>query len=665
MKNNFRKILIGEIPVNNSLITWAIKYKWHIVFWIIYFTYAYFSDRILYGEFFYFSKEFLLVLTHPFYLFYALVFCLKQFSAATPLRIVKGVFLFILAIAIYFCMRFALNYSIFPYLDQARGMQKQPLNLNQQFVMGSLWVWEFLIKATAYYYVRKYIVKERQLRKAVEANLEQQKALQEKELEEERTRQVEASFKTLEMTFANLVHETKTPLTLINNCLTEHLEKYGTSYELDLVKISLSKLDKDITNLFDLQRLKNGKEVYDHTQSCDVSTILEDNLKMFEYYTKRRKISLKHSIKPGLYSLADPAAVNRIISNLIENAIKYSPGDTSLSVNLENDQDRIILQISDRGIGMSEAEILTVFTPYLQLNKDKKNVQGMGLGLPLVKSILDNLQGSINLQSNSSRGEPGTTVIVELNKLDNSVSAVHYEVQNQDFLLEEEIFLSDFKLDEHSPHLLVVEDNKGLNSYLTRKLGERYNVKYAINGTEAIDRMKERIPDLIITDIMMDDLNGFELAEIISKNSNLNHVPIIFLSAKNTEKDKLLGISLGAVDYMEKPFSYPILLSKIESILSIQDKRDMQLFRTMKEFGKNMLIKEQENTTGNFETNCRIYKLTPTEIEIAKSLIAGQTLKSIAESRHISEHTVETHRKNIYDKLSVNTKHNLIKKLTS
>jgi two-component system sensor histidine kinase ChiS len=664
MTNN--KILNTGIGNLNRTAIWIfLESKWHFVFWPLYLIYCYTTDQIMYGKFYYFSKELLLVITHPLFLFYAFVFFLNRFSVKSPLKILTTTFIFLGVTTAFFALRFTLNYIIFPIMDQARGFAKENLILKQELVMGSLWMWEFFVKALAYYFIINFIKKQQQLRKADQINFEQQKVLQAKEIEEERARQVEANYKTLEMTFANLVHETKTPLTLINNCLAEHLEKYGTSYELDLVKISLSKLDKDITNLFDLQRLKNNKEIYDHTQNCDVSTILEDNLKMFEYYTKRRKISLKHSITPGLYSLADPAAVNRIISNLIENAIKYSLGDTILSVNLLDAQGRIILQVSDRGIGMSDDEIATVFTPYVQLNKIKKNVQGMGLGLPLVKSILDNLHGSITIQSNSSKGELGTTVIVELNKLPSMDSTIHYNVQNQDFLLEEEIFLTDFKIDEKSAHLLVVEDNRGLNGYLTRKLGQSFNVRYATNGIEAMDRIKERIPDLIITDIMMDDMDGFELAGLISKNSNFNHVPIIFLSAKNTEKDKLFGMSLGAVDYVEKPFSYNVLLSKIESILSIQNRRDMQLFRTMKEFGKNMLYKEEENTSGNFETNCRKFKLTPTEIEIAKALIEGKTLKLIAESRHISEHTVETHRKNIYDKLSVNTKHNLIKKLTS
>jgi two-component system sensor histidine kinase ChiS len=652
----------AHLPVN-GFFNAINKYRWHFVFWFVYWLYCYITDLILYDNT-YILKEIILVLSHHILLFYSLLYCIRKFSRESVSEFSLGIIRFLFALAIFFALRFFINYKVYPPLDKLYGVQRATLVVKQITIGGTLWVIDYFIKASAYFIFTKLVRKERELRLALEENYKKEKALKEKEIEEERARQVEASYRTLETTFANLVHETKTPLTLINNCLSEHLEKYGSTYELDLVKISLSKLDKDITNLFDLQRLKHEKEVYDHQQICDVSTLVEDNLKMFEYYTNRRRIHFEKNIESNLHSLIDPAAVNRIINNLVENGIKFSPENSTLFVSLTSKDQKIFLRITDQGFGIPENQINNVFIPYLQLNKDKKNIQGMGLGLPLVKSIIDNVGGSIEILNNEKTGQKGTTIIVIFDQTDTGGKTTTYQVRNQDFLLENEILLADQAFDENAPNLLVVEDNKSMNSYLTRKLGKEFNVQFATNGAEAIQRIKDRLPDLIVSDIMMDTMDGFEMAEILNKNPQLNHIPIIFLSAKTTETDKLRGIGLGAVDYMEKPFSYPVLVGKIESILSLKGHQEQRLFQNMKEFGRNMLA-DSPSSSENFLANCRIYQLTTREIEISNKIVAGLKGKDIADELCIAENTVKNHVRSIYEKVGVNSKIDLVKKLQS
>lgn len=658
------KNFTGKIAGSRAA-AWFWKYKLHFAFWVLYFIYGYITDQILYGPFYYFSKELLLLVTHPLYLFYAFVFLFIHLSGKSPQRYLTGFLLLVGLISVFFAQRFTLNFWLFPIMDVARGFPKENLKLKQEFVMGSLWIWEFFVKAIAYFFIVKYFKKLKELGKALAKNLAQQKALQAKEIEEERARQIEANYKTLEFTFANLVHETKTPLTITINCLDEYIEKHGSAYELDLVKISLRKMNKDINNLFDLQRLKLGKEVYDHQQNCDLSGLLEDNLRIFEYYSKRKKNRLEYFIAPDLCILADPAAINRIINNLVENAIKFSPEESTISISLTSNGRKIYLQVKDEGIGIPDDEVQNVFLPYLQLNKSKKNIQGMGLGLPLVKSIIDGLNGTIEILKNDEAAKEGTTIVVSLNKSDDEKLPVSYQVQREELLLEEEIRLSDFNFDVNAPNLLIVEDNKSMNSYLTGKLSKDFNVRFALNGAEAIKKIKERIPDLVISDIMMDTMDGFEMAEILNKNPQLNHIPIIFLSAKNAEKDKLKGLDLGVIDYIEKPFSYPLLLGKIVSILSLRGHQDRHLFQNMKDYGKKMLPTEAENKSDNFDNNCKNYQLTEREVELAILVMSGKTTKLIAESLFISETTVSKHIRNIYQKVGVNSKIELIQKLKS
>jgi signal transduction histidine kinase/DNA-binding NarL/FixJ family response regulator len=483
---------------------------------------------------------------------------------------------------------------------------------------------------------------------------------------ERRTKELEKLNEQKTNTFVNLAHETKTPLTLINNYLDEYISKKGSSEELNVVKKNIDKLSNDIVNFFDLEKLNKGFAIYNHDQVCNFSEILSDDLLLFKKYAKNRNIVLRESIKDDLFVQADPVAINRIIINLIENAIKFSDDDCGIEISLQDYGNKINFSVKDCGIGIPPEMQSKVFEPYYQITNQKKSIQGMGLGLPIVKKVVQDLNGEIKIESDPKR-EPGTKMIVTLNKhtlSENEIASGNYSRYSATAFIED-LNMEEQQFDEKKETILIVEDNVSMVNYLAKKLQDSYNVYTALNGNEALKKLKTLIviPDLIISDVMMDKVDGYAFAKIISNDPLYNHIPFMFLSAKAAKSDKLQGLRLGAIDYVHKPFSINVLKQKIESILQNAKRQRSAVFnKALNVLNKPEPIAAQQ-TTNKFEQNCELYHLTAREKDIAKLVCKGRRYKEIGETLFIAERTVTKHVQNIFEKVRVTNKIELINKL--
>ncbi|RPD38387.1 ATP-binding protein [Chitinophaga barathri] len=489
----------------------------------------------------------------------------------------------------------------------------------------------------------------------------------------ERTIQLERSNEQRTNTLVNLVHETKTPLTLINNYLEEYIHKYGYKKELEIVKNNLDKLNRDISNLFDLERYNKGFVIYNHNQVANFSKILADNLVLFKVYCRKKQVTLHENIEQDVLIKADPGAINGIVNNIVENAIKYTDDGGEISILLQTSGARINFNVRDNGIGIPEELHEKVFEPYYQINSEKGGFQGMGLGMPIVKKTLTELDGRITIESNPAKGN-GTLIAIELKKYApeiNGPAVSNYSVSNYSGLELGHIGISDSQYDEKKPTILLVEDNAAMLSYLFKKLTKKYNVTVAVNGSEALTRIRNypALPDLIISDVMMDKVDGFKLAKILSEDADFKHIPIIFLTAKQTPADKSYGLRLGALDYIQKPFNTEELLLKMASMLEItfQQRRKLldNALKALKSAG-NLEFRQKEaapQTGGRFEQNCKLYQLTAREIDISKLIGEGYSYKEIGETLFIAERTVKKHVQNIFEKVSITNKIQLINKL--
>ncbi len=493
--------------------------------------------------------------------------------------------------------------------------------------------------------------------------------LQEKVLK--RTKELEEANQLKTRNFINLVHETKTPLTLIKNYLDEYINKYGSEAELDIIKSGIDKLAEDVINLFDIERFSKGIDVYRHNKISNFSEILNKSLPLFKYYCDKQSISLQVFIEEDIYIKADPNAINRIVNNIIENAIKFTKEGGNIIISLFYSNEEIVFSVQDDGVGIPLSQHKKIFEPYYQIGNKNTSLQGMGLGLPIVKKVVDSLNGTIEIESNPRQG-PGTKVVITLAKHDlktedspaqfvNEPKASYYQ-------------LIDFKTDdsEYSPDrhtILLVEDNKAMLNFLITKLRKKYNVYSALNGAEGIKKLRELpvVPDLILSDIMMDKMDGFSFAKIISEQSRYNHIPFVFLTAKSTSVDRMKGLKLGAIDFVSKPFSFDELNQKIETILLNVSKQQEAILKSSISSLKTQKHLKTENTpvtyNSKLEQNCRLYMLTRRETEISRLIVKGNTYKNIANELFISEKTVTKHIQNIFGKAGVSNKVELINKL--
>lgn len=544
-----------------------------------------------------------------------------------------------------------------PAIDLFSDAQKWLLGAlfnNLNFILLSSF---FMVKS-----VRKFMEERDQLREAKDTLTEKVK---------EKTYQLERSNEQRTNALVNLVHETKTPLTLIKNYLDEYINKYGFKEELGIVKNNIDKLNKDISNLFDLERYNKGFEIYNHNQVANFSRILKDNLVLFKNYCRKKNISLQENITEGLMIKADPGAVNGIVVNLTENAIKYTNEGGHIHIELTTEGNKIIFAVSDNGIGITRELHERIFEPYYQINSEKGGFQGMGLGLPIVKKTVNDLLGEIIIESNPEN-DPGTKVRVILLKheqQEKEETSPGYNVNNYAGLEISKLSIADSIYDEKKQTVLIVEDNTTMVSYLFKKLSPKYNVTVAFNGTEALLKMREYpvLPDLIISDVMMDKVDGFKLAKILTEDPEYKHIPFIFLSAKHTPQDRAQGLKLGAIDFIQKPFSSDELILKVSSVLENTAKQKHAFYdnaiKALKT-GGHLDFKQKDNTS-RFEQNCKAYQLTPREIDITKLISEGYSYKQIGEALFIAERTVKKHVQNIFEKVAITNKVQLINKLES
>lgn len=482
---------------------------------------------------------------------------------------------------------------------------------------------------------------------------------------DKRTKELEKINEQKTNTFVNLAHETKTPLTLIKNYLEEYINSKGNSEELTVVKRSIDKLSTDIINLFDLERFNKGLAIYNHELISNLSEIIEENLVLFKQYASKRNIEIKETIEENIFIKADPVAINRVVNNLVENAIKFS-NDGEIEISLNTMNDKIIFSVKDHGVGIPAELHKRVFEPYYQITNQKRSIQGMGLGLPIVKKVVQDLNGEIKIESNPNKA-PGTKITVTLSQhILSQNDIVTANPVNTDLLTHiEDINTKESVYDENKETVLIVEDNISMINYLLKKLKENYNVYAALNGNEAIKKIKtlKVQPDIIISDVMMDKVDGYAFAKIISNDPVYNHIPIIFLSAKSGKADKLQGLKLGAIDFIQKPFSVQELTQKIESILAnVRRQKKAMLANAFNALSTSASV-TPEAIHDRFDLNCQIFNLTPREKDVVKLIREGRAYKEIGEALFIAERTVTKHVQNIFEKVEVSNKIELINKL--
>ncbi|WP_235299635.1 hybrid sensor histidine kinase/response regulator transcription factor [Portibacter marinus] len=409
------------------------------------------------------------------------------------------------------------------------------------------------------YFLYQYEKRRITMTKALE--FEKKEALRLKELDE-----MKSNF------FANISHEFRTPLTVILGQLNTVLEKSNLMFkeELEASIKNARKLLVYINQLLSLSKINAGKEEL-NLKEGDLLPLIKNSLYSFESLATSKEVQLKYiSTLKHCKALFEAEKLETVITNLVSNAIKFSPPQSQIVLKVDAvDHDEIQIAISDEGPGVGTEELEIIFERFRQAKSAKYHAaEGTGIGLALAKELTKMHKGTLQAQNNEAKG---MTFILRLPLL--SFQSQEHSL-TLDSLKNHNVISKDIQpttsLQKDAPIVLVVEDNEDVRSYLKSCLSPIYNVLDSINGKEAYELAITTIPDLIITDVMMPVMDGITFSKLIKKNEATSHIPVIMLTAKASERDRLEGLETGIDDYVLKPFHKKELLLRIRNLLKIR-----------------------------------------------------------------------------------------------
>ncbi len=375
--------------------------------------------------------------------------------------------------------------------------------------------------------------------------------------------------------YTNITHEFRTPITVIlgmTQNIKEKLHKkaINSDKELDLIDKNANNLLKLVNQILDLAKLEKGK-LQLNLKQADIVNHIKYLTESFSSFAKEKDVYLTfYSEEDTIVMDYDADKITQIVSNLISNAIKFCIENDKIVVHLSSNDNTLFLKVQDSGIGIASENLPYIFNRFYQVeNSNTKKYDGTGIGLALTKELILLMDGTIDVKSQLDKG---TTFVISFPIRKNEELIAENEVikaviNNKQFDFSEQ----KNKLNQTDlPIALVVEDNKDVAQYIFSCLKEQYQILYAENGEIGINIALEKIPDIIISDVMMPKKDGFELCETLKQELKTNHIPIILLTAKATQDDKITGLKIGADAYLIKPFSKEELLIRIKKLIEIR-----------------------------------------------------------------------------------------------
>lgn len=383
--------------------------------------------------------------------------------------------------------------------------------------------------------------------------------------------------------FANISHEFRTPLTLIlgqiESVMASGIE-IREKAKLQVANRNARRLLTLINQLLDLSKLEAGNMEMEVSQ-YNIVSFLKNLLYSFDSMAASKKIALLfESESENIQVMIDLEKMEKVFFNLVSNAMKYTGENGKVTINVKTiDSTDVLIRVEDTGTGIPEKYIPFIFNRFYQVESSStRNYEGTGIGLALVKELIDLHKGTVTVESKEGKG---TVFEVKLAKCDKDKVVVNDEVTNvnKDLvpIYYHEKGVNELNLDieeEIKPEkdsreiVLVVEDNKDVRAYIREQLEEFYQVREAENGEIGMVVALDSVPDLIVTDLMMPKVNGFELCKAIRNDERTTHIPIIILTAKAGFDDKIEGLEIGIDDYITKPFSAKELKLRIRNLIN-------------------------------------------------------------------------------------------------
>src|SRR6056297_1305629 len=428
--------------------------------------------------------------------------------------------------------------------------------------------------------LRKLEKNELILRKLVDKKTEQLRE------EKEKTQQQADKLKELDRAktrfFTNMSHEFRTPLTLIMGPLQRTLSNSPEIYEpptrgeLDRMLRNSQRLLRLMDQTLELTKLEHGKLKL-KIQKIDLKGFLKDLTDLFMPLCEENDLELVLDLPEDTEPIfADPYKLDKIIGNLLSNAIKFTPGDGRITVTAHDAESHIKLTVTDTGIGIEEHYREKIFDRFYQVDSSETRAhEGSGIGLSLAKEFAVLHHGDLSVDSKPGAG---TTFTLSLKKRHDHFT--DDELQPAENGQPSKLPRSDSNgvttdiqeptqvaSDDARTKVLVVEDNDDVRAFICDELADTYHVIEAANGKEALAEVQASLPDLIVADIMMPQMDGITFNRELKKDPATAFIPIIFLTAKSTRDDELEGLDEGADDYITKPFDPVLLKARVRNLI--------------------------------------------------------------------------------------------------
>jgi signal transduction histidine kinase/ligand-binding sensor domain-containing protein/DNA-binding response OmpR family regulator len=415
--------------------------------------------------------------------------------------------------------------------------------------------------------------------------------------------------------FTNITHEVRTPLTLIKGPLDRILKSVSTNNSKDtednllIIKRNTDRLLSLTNQLLDFRKAE--KEMFKlNLINTDLYELVESTFNLFLPYSAEKMISIQLHSPVNHYNIAvDREAITKILSNLLSNAMKFSESKVDIFLEPQAETDNIVrIRVNSDGKLIPKELKDKIFEPFFQIDFDKPGEKGTGLGLPLASSLAELHHGRLYLDTNESNYN---SFVLEIAKCQEE-SIIGSIEPDEVGISEHHVFEIFGSLENSRPNILLVEDEIEMGKFIAKEISEDYNVILTQNGDEAIKALKKFNITLVISDVVMPVINGYELCRQIKSNIEFSHIPVILLTATIHLNAKIEGLDSGADAYIEKPFSTNLLIAQIVNLIKNRS-LDRQKFinsplthfksvamnKTDEEFLKKLNSKLMENISVN------------------------------------------------------------------
>lgn len=387
------------------------------------------------------------------------------------------------------------------------------------------------------------------------------------EQEAKQLKEIDA-FKT--KTYTDISHEIRSPLTLIMGLSEQMLnENIGDVLrrKLEGVINNGNRILQLVNRILDLRKLETNKYQLKIIQR-EITGLLKHVGYNFEPIILDKGIKLEKSIEfSSLIMDHDPDNLYSVISNLLDNAMKFTPSGGTIKYRASQVNNHLVIEVQDTGKGIAKTDLDKVFDRYI--STDAPNNTGTGIGLALTKALVILMGGQINVESELGKGST-FRVTLPINQKAPKVEYVLHQANGPVKIFPQTISVLEQPVDTNAdkPIILIIEDNIEIAELVASILTESYQIAYAEDGEKGIQKAKELIPDLIISDVMMPKRNGFEVCQTLKNNQLSSHIPIILLTAKAEQADKITGLKGRADAYLTKPFVASELLIWVDNLLN-------------------------------------------------------------------------------------------------